>query len=129
MGRTYISSEMDLEPYIPQSLSEIYDLPGSLWLSAPTFVDTSGAFPDDNIDSRFRALTESFGVVRSKVGEDRYARLVDLAARAKLLFAADPGDENGKSDEGRGLLSEIEEIIQSVRAKRAAGGRSEEESN
>ncbi|WP_363182274.1 hypothetical protein [Sphingomonas quercus] len=101
-----------------KTYSEIYDQIGSMILFAPTFIDKAGDFPHRNIDSEFHVLTESFGVVRKKLGEDRYAALIDLAARAKALFADDPADENGKADQGRALLFEIEGIIQSARRRR-----------
>lgn len=106
------------KPYIPASLSEIYDTLGSMILGAPTFVDRLGDFPDRNIDSEFNKLTQGFGLVRKKLGEERYARLMDLAARAKELFAADQEDMNGKTDEGRALLFEIEDEIQDARRLR-----------
>lgn len=118
MMANYRSTYYNPEPYIPQSLSEIYDLLGSMMLHAPTFVDELGHFPERNIDSEFHELVESFGVVRKKLGEERYARLIDLAGRAKALFAADPDDDNGKADEGRKLLAEIEDLIQEVRSRR-----------
>jgi len=89
-------------------------------LSAPTFLDIAGYFPDQDIDTEFHALIESFGVVRKKLGEERYARLIELAARAKALFAADPEDKTGDADAGRKLLWEIEDIIQEVRSRRVA---------
>lgn len=120
MSRSYVSSYHNPEPYIPASFSEIYDLLGSMILFAPTFIDRSGAFPDQNIDKRFFQLTEGFGKVQKKLGEERYAQLIDLAARAKALFADDPDDNNGKTDEGRALLFEIEDAIQSARSRRKA---------
>lgn len=118
MGHSYVSSYHNPNPYIPQTLSEIDDLIGSMWLGAPTFVDETGYFPEDNIDTTFLELVESFGVVREKLGEERYAKLIDLAAQMKALFAADPEDKNGKSDEGRKQLSEIEDLINEVRSRR-----------
>lgn len=52
------------------------------------------------------------------MGEERYMRLMDLAARAKALFAADQEDTNGKTDEGFALLFEIEDEIQDARRRR-----------
>jgi len=104
--------------YIPASLSEINDLLGSMILDAPTFVDSLGDFPDRNIDSEFHVLIEGFGAVRKKLGEERFAALIDLAARAKALFAADQQDTNGKTDEGRALLFEMEDVLKDVRNRR-----------
>lgn len=105
-------------PYIPASLSEINDQLGSMILWAPTFIDRLGHFPDQNIDSEFHVLVEGFGRVRRKLGEERYAALIDLASRAKALFAADQDDTNGKTDEGRALLFEIEDVLSDVRRSR-----------
>ncbi|KQS01491.1 hypothetical protein ASG11_17715 [Sphingomonas sp. Leaf357] len=105
-------------PYIPASLSEVNDLIGSMVLGAPTFIDDTGVFPNRNIDSRFHQLVEGFGLVRKKLGEDRYARLIDMAARAKALFADDPTDSNGKTDVGRQLLYDMEDVLSEVRSRR-----------
>jgi len=106
------------KPYIPASLSEIYDQLGSMILHAPTFIDKTLVFPDRNIDSEFGTLVAGFGVVRKKLGEGRYATLIDLAARASALFPADQDDTNGKTDEGRALLFEIEDLLRDARRSR-----------
>ena len=106
------------KPYIPSSLSEINDQLGSMILSAPTFIDRLGDFPQRNIDSEFTDLTKGFGLLRNKLGEERYVQLIDLAARAKALFAADQEDTNGKTDEGRALLFEIEDVLRDARRSR-----------
>lgn len=118
MSDHFTSSYYNPAPYIPASLSEIYDLLGAMMLEAPIFIDESGSFPERTIDTRFHQLTEGFGKVRKKVGDERYARLMDLAAKAKTLFAADPDDDNGKSDQGRAILYEIETLIQASRSRR-----------
>lgn len=106
------------KPYIPASLSEINDQLGSMILFAPTFLDRTLVFPERNIDSEFDTLVKGFDIVRKKLGEERYAALIDLAARAKALFAADQEDTNGKTDEGRALLFEIEDILRDARRSR-----------
>ena len=113
--------------YIPGTFSEIYDLLGSMMLGAPKFIDETGVFWYRDINSTFYQLTESFGIVRKKLGEERYAALMDLAARAKALFAADPDDTNGKTDEGYKLLYEIEDLIQEARRKRVESKQTDDE--
>lgn len=120
MSRYYTSSYHNPDPYVPASLSEIYDLLGSMLLWAPTFVSDPDAVFEENIDTEFQALTGGFGKVRKKLGEERYAKLMELAGQAKALFADDPDDDNGKSDQGRELLYEIEELIQATRSRRKA---------
>lgn len=102
--------------YIPSTLSEIYDLLGSMLLGAPKFERSWGS--PTNIDSEFQVLFASFENVRKKVGEEKYAALIDLAARAKALFASDPESSNGNTDEGRERLYDIEAIIQAARSRR-----------
>jgi hypothetical protein len=111
-------SYFSTKPYIPASLSEIGDVVGSMVLGAPTFIDRLGDFPHRNIDSEFNKLTEGFALVRKRLGEERYARLIDLTDRAKALFAADQDDTNGKTDQGRELLYAIEDEIQAARRGR-----------
>lgn len=127
MSEFFISPYRNPNPYVPQALSEIWDLLGSMYLHAPMFLDKTGDFPERNIDSEFHILVESFGVVRKKLGEERYARLIDLVARAKALFAADPEDKTGDTDAGRKLLTEIEDIIQEVRSRRVAAKMKDDE--
>ena len=106
------------KPYVPASLSEIYDMLGSMLLFAPTFIDPTGTFSERNVENEFATLVEAFGLVRKKLGEECYAKLVDLAASAKTLFAEDQDDTNGKTDQGRALLYEIEDIITEVSRRR-----------
>jgi len=117
----------NIKLYIPGTFSEIYDQIGSMMLHAPQFTDPSGYFHYRNIDTEFFQLTESFGIVRKKLGEERYAALMDLAVRAKALFAADPDDTNGKTDEGYKLLYEIEDLIQEARRKRVESKQTDDE--
>lgn len=114
-------------PYIPASLSELNDQIIVMIVEAPTFDDWSGVFPERNIDSEFHVLVEGFGRVRRKLGDERYAKLVDLASRAKALFAADQEDANGKTEEGRTLLIEIEDVLNEVRRRRVKARQPDDE--
>ncbi len=120
MSASFVSSYRKSTPYIPASLSEIYDMLGSMILGAPTFIDGTGFFHDQNINTEFHALTQGLGRVRKTLGEERHAQLIALAAQAKALFADDLDDDNGKADQGRALLFEIEELIQAARSRRVA---------
>jgi hypothetical protein len=118
MSDPYVNPLHNPDRYIPVSLSEINDFLASLLGGAPTFVDDSGFFPNRNINTEFAVLLAAFDNVRGKLGEDRYAKLIDLAARTKALFLADPNDDNGKTLEGCKLIWEIEDIIQDARKRR-----------
>lgn len=109
------------KPYVPATLSEIYDMLASMLGDAPTFIDKLGHFPRQNIETEFARLNESFGNVRKKLGEERYAALLDLSARAKTLFAEDQDETNGKYEQGLDLLIEIEDIVQAARRRRVKG--------
>jgi hypothetical protein len=116
MSEIVRSSYSNPEPYIPATLSEIYDMLASLAGGAPTFSDSM--FPERTIDSEFDALRGGLDIVRNKLGEEGYLAAIDLAARAKTLFLEDQADENGKTAEGVKLIFEIEDIIQAARNRR-----------
>ena len=127
MSEHFVSFYGNPEPYIPCSLSEIYDMLASFVGAAPTMIDKSGYFPERNLDSEFATLVAGFGKVRSKLGEERYAQLIALAARTKQLYADDPDYTNGKTEEGIKLVYEMEDIIQSVRRKRVKAKEKDED--
>jgi hypothetical protein len=87
-------------------------------LKAPNFVDTTGYFPDDNIDNSFYQLKTGLQNVQAKLGGERYQKAIELSARAKALFLADPDMTNGKTKEGIWLLDEISQLITDARRRR-----------
>lgn len=48
-------------------------------------------------------------------------------ARAKLLFAAGQNDDNGKTDEGRELLCQMQDKLREVRRGRVKAQRSDDD--
>jgi hypothetical protein len=98
-------------PYIPQGKSEILDSVMSMMLESPTFKDDSGYFPGMNIDTEFYALDEGLRLIRKQLGEEKYLALVDMSARMKAHFAADPLDENGECMAGRELILDMIDIL------------------
>lgn len=113
--------------YVPSSLSELHDFLMSMIGGAPTFADPFRSDSHRNIDTEFYALTEGFGVVHKKLGEERYAAVIDLAARAKALFVDDREETNGKTMQGIELIYEMMEIVQSVRRRRVAARQPDED--
>lgn len=101
-------------PYIPQTIGEIWDLLGGMWIDSPTFVDESGYFPERNIHTEFFALEEGLKVVREKLGGERYERLMEMAGRMKAHFLADPEDNSEDSVAGRRLIGEMEDVLKEV---------------
>jgi hypothetical protein len=99
------------KPYIPQTIGEIWDLLGSMMLNSPTFEDTTGYFPDRNIETTFFALNEGLKAIRKKLGDERYEALVSLSDRMRALFEADPHEETGDAIAGCNLIIEMENIL------------------
>ena len=97
--------------YIPQSIGEIMDLLGFMMLKSPTFVDESGYFPGQNIETVFFSLNEGLKVVAKKLGEDRYAALASLSERMRAHFEADPEDKTDGAIKGRELIHEMEDLL------------------
>ena len=116
---TYISTYNQPILYVPKTLSEIYDYLAGIRSHAPSFVDKMGFRPEHNIDREFEGLVQGLELNRKKLGEERYARLIGLAAQMKALFAADPDDSNGKTDEGFKLLNQFEDEIKDARRRRS----------
>jgi hypothetical protein len=95
--------------YIPGTISEIMDYLGSMMLSSPTM--THPEFPFLNIDSTFYALNEGLARASKKLGEERYAKLLQLSNRMRAHFEADLDDTNGEARKGRRLINEMEDLL------------------
>jgi hypothetical protein len=117
MTAPYRSPYASPEPYVPASLSEIYDFLASMIFGAPRY-DRHWA-GEQGLEYEFKKLALAFERVRNRLGDERYEKVMDLAHRAKALIAEDQDETNGKTNEGRELLFEIEDVIQEVRRKRA----------
>lgn len=98
-------------PYIPQGKSEIMDKLAFMMLSSPTFIDETGYFPGRNVDTTFFALNEGLQLIRKRLGEEKYAALIDLSARMRAHFEADPEDETGEAIKGREIIHEMEDLL------------------
>ena len=111
----FSSSYRSTKPYIPQGISEIWDFLGGMMLSAPTFNDKTGYFPDHNIDSEFFALNEGLKTIRKKVGEENYLAIIALSDRMRAHFEADPEDKTEDGIKGRNCILEMEAILKASR--------------
>lgn len=101
----------DYKRYVPQTVGELMDLLGAMMLTSPTFKDDTGFFFERDINTTFEALYSSLEGLRRKLGEERYAKLVDLAQRMRTLFEADPEDKTGETIKGRQLIVEMEKVL------------------
>ena len=111
-------SSRSSEPYIPTGMGEVRDYVGSMVLGAPRFIDKTGFYPDQDVNSEFFALIEGFKTIQKRLGEDNYQKVVALAQQAKALFEADPDDKTGDSTKGRECLFEIEDILKAANRRK-----------
>lgn len=98
--------------YTPQDASELLDLLGMMLLSAPTYIDEEGYFPEQTLETVFEAFYGGLDASRGEIGDERYAQLAALAEEARAHFLADPSDENGRTAQGQRLILEMEAIVE-----------------
>ncbi|MEG8040897.1 hypothetical protein QP166_16710 [Sphingomonas sp. LR60] len=113
-----VSSNHDPDPYVPETLSELDDYVVPMMGNAPFFKDESSYLPDRSIDTEFYGLIEGFGRVRDKIGEEQYAKAIDIAAHMKALFLEAADEDDPKTMEGIMLIHELIDIIDAARARR-----------
>ena len=85
-----------------------------MMLKSPSFKDTTGYFPRQNIDTAFFSLNEGLVTLRKKLGEERYTTLQVLSDKMRALFEADPEDKTGDTQAGREIIHEMEDILKST---------------
>jgi hypothetical protein len=105
------------KPYIPQTLSELWDQLGGMMLNSPAFIDETGMYPDRGIDTEFFELNESLKLLRPQFGEEKYAKMVELSDRMRSHFEADPEDLTEEANLGRECILAMEDILKSLRRK------------
>ena|ERR1700684_822708 len=97
--------------YIPQGVSEVIDQLSMMMLKSPTFVDRTGYFPWQNVDTVFHQLNEGLRLVRGKLGEERYNKLVDMSDRMRAHFEADPENKTDDTLKGREIVDEMQKLL------------------
>jgi hypothetical protein len=105
------------KPYIAQTIGELNDELGWMMLNAPTFKDRTGYFPERSIDTAFQGLNEGLDTLRSKIGEERHAKMREMSDQMRALFEADPETKTGETIAGCRIIHEMELML---RRKRAA---------
>jgi hypothetical protein len=84
---------------------------GMMMLKSPTFVDKMGYFPYRNVDTVFHQLNEGLRLIRGKLGEERYLKLIEMSGRMRAHFEADPEDKTDDSLKGREIIHEMENLL------------------
>jgi hypothetical protein len=100
-------------PNIPKSPSEIIQLLALMMLYSPRFLDKTGYFPEQSIDTVFHELNEGLRQNKAKLGEELYAKLVEMSTRMRAHFEADPGNKTGDTRKGRRIIREMELLLKS----------------
>jgi hypothetical protein len=103
--------------YIPQGVSEIMDQLGMMTVMSPKFIDKTGYFPYQNVDTVFHQLNEGLRLIQGKLGEERYRKLIDMSDRMRGHFEADPEKKTGDTLKGRGIIYEMEELLKQKTGK------------
>jgi hypothetical protein len=97
--------------YIPKGIGEISDFLSMMMLKSPTFVDRTGYFPGRNLETTFCELNEGLGLIRGKLGEDRYLKVKEMSDRMRAHFEADPEDKTDDSLKGREIIREMKTLL------------------
>jgi len=80
-------------------------------LKSPTFVDRTGYFPGKNLETTFYELNEALRLISGELGEDRYLKLIEMSARMRAHFEADPEDKTDDSLKGREIIREMGTLL------------------
>ncbi|HEX8901062.1 hypothetical protein [Vitreimonas sp.] len=100
--------------YVPATISELLDHLELMLTMSPTFKDRTGYFPKHSPDYIFGQLYDGLLLSKSDIGDVRYEAIVVLAGEARVLFDADPQDDNGQAHEGRKIILKMEDILNEV---------------
>jgi len=99
------------KPYIPKGISEIMDYLGMMMLESPTFIDRTGYFPSRNLEMAFYELNEGLRLIRGKLGEEQYRKLMEMSDRMRAHFEADPENKTDDTLKGRAIIEQMEELL------------------
>ena len=80
-------------------------------IESPLFLDNTGYFPGQNIDTTFYALNEGLKLNREKLGEPLYLQFRAMSDRMRAHFEADPEDKTDDSLAGRDIIDEMQNLL------------------
>ena len=105
------------KPHIPEDVGEIMDQLGFMMLESPKFIDGTGYFPQQNINTVFFQLNEGLRLIRGKLGEDLYLKLTGMSDQMRAHFEADPEDKTDDTRRGCAIIREMEDLLRQKRRK------------
>lgn len=104
--------------YIPEGIGDVIDKLGSMMLSAPEFESRLPWAFEEDVDTNFYQLNEGLKAVRLQIGDEAYARLVEMSDRMRVHFEADPEDKTEDGIKGRELIDEMTDILHASRRRK-----------
>lgn len=118
-GHNMAKSRIDYDNiYIPEGIGDVIDKLGSMMLSAPEFESRLPWAFEEDIDTNFYQLNEGLKAVRQQIGDEAYARLVEMSDRMRVHFEADPEDKTEDGIKGRELIDEMTDILHASRRRK-----------
>ena len=88
--------------FVPSTIGEISDHIGAMVLCMP---DMNIPNTDLGLDGAYAQLEHSLGLVKAKLGEERYTQLIDMARRSKEHFV------DGQNKDGRFMLQDMKKLL------------------
>ena len=82
-----------------------------MMLGSPTFVDRTGYFPGQNLQTTFYELNEGLRLIRETLGEERYLKLREMSDRMRAHFEADQENKTDDTLKGRDIIMEMEDLL------------------
>jgi hypothetical protein len=106
---------------ILENIEEILDHLSSMLVSAPKFLDRTGYFPFQNIDTEFQQLSVGLDFNRLSLGDARYQDLKRMSDEMRSLFEADRDDKTGDTADGCKIILAMEDILRDARRASCSG--------
>lgn len=88
--------------YVPSTVGEVRELVGAMVLCMP---DMELPNSDLGLDGAYESLEHSLGLIRPKLGDEKYQRLIDMARQSKQLFV------DGHNRDGRFILQDMHKLL------------------
>ncbi|OYU69895.1 MAG: hypothetical protein CFE28_07725 [Alphaproteobacteria bacterium PA2] len=88
-----------------------------MMFSSPNFVDPD--FIGRDRETAFSELNESLRRIQKKLGDENFAKLMEMSNRMRVHFEADPNNDNDETIKGRNIILDMEDILKSCMKRRS----------
>ena len=103
--------------HIAESFGDLLEIMSYMLIFSPKFNNDIFCRGRD-IETSFYVLNESLSIMRTKLGEGLYHRLIEMSDQMRACFEADPERVTGETRRGKNLVLEAEELIKARWAER-----------